>query len=111
MKKILLFPVVFGLAATGAAAWAAGQPAYELTLKNHQFSPHTLTVPAGKQIKLTVRNLDATPAEFESHDFHAEEVVSGHGRIVLYIGPLSPGSYGFYDDFHEDTTKGRLVVK
>jgi hypothetical protein len=38
-------------------------------------------------------------------------VVQGHGRIVLYIGPLQAGTYGFFDDFHEATTKGKLVAK
>lgn len=111
MKKLIVPMVLAGVLAFGGAALAAGQPTYELTLKNHQFSPQTLNVPAGKQFKLTVKNEDATPAEFESHDFNAEKVVAGHGQIILYIGPLSKGSYGFYDDFHEDTTKGKMIAK
>jgi len=109
MKKYLLFLVFFALVPAGAA-WAADQPTFELTLHNHAFSPATLTIPANKQVKLTVKNLDNTPAEFESHDFHAEQVVAGGSQTILYIGPLSPGTYGFFDDFH-DSTEGKLLVK
>jgi hypothetical protein len=106
----------FALPILVAAALIAGTAARaedtaQIALKNHQFVPMNLEIPAGKRVKLTVKNLDDTPAEFESHDFHVEKVVKGHSQIVLYVGPLQAGTYGFFDDFHEDTTKGKLVVK
>jgi plastocyanin domain-containing protein len=110
MQRLILPFVMTVALLAGTAAWAAGDTA-EIALKNHQFVPQTLTIPAGKQVKLTVKNQDATPAEFESHDFRVEKVVPGNGQIVVYIGPLQAGTYGFFDDFHEDTTKGKLVVK
>jgi hypothetical protein len=106
--RFLLPAVAFAFLAV-TAAWA--DDTAQIALKDHQFVPQTLTIPAGKQVKLTVKNEDATPAEFESHDFHAEKVVQGHGQIVLFIGPLQAGTYGFFDDFHEETTKGKLVAK
>jgi plastocyanin len=109
MRLALPLVIALGLIA-GPAAWAAETASAELTLKDHQFVPQTLRVPAGTQIKLTVNNLDATPAEFESHDFAAEKVVAGHGHITLYIEPLKAGSYRFFDDFHESTTKGKLIA-
>jgi plastocyanin len=102
-------PVLAAALLASATAWAADTA--EIALRNHQFEPQTLTIPAGKRVKLTVKNLDATPAEFESHDFRVEKVVQGHGQIVLYVGPLAAGTYGFYDDFHKATTIGSLVVK
>lgn len=101
----------FAFALLASTTAFAADPTAEITLKNHQFVPQTLTIPAGKQVKLTVKNEDATPSEFESHDFHAEKVVQGHGQIVLFIGPLDAGTYGFFDDFHKSTTTGKLVVK
>jgi hypothetical protein len=89
----------------------ADTPAFTLTLKDHAFAPAQLTIPADKQVKLTVKNLDATPAEYESEDFQAEKVVPANGEISLFIGPLKAGTYGFYDDFHEDETKGTLVAQ
>jgi hypothetical protein len=86
-------------------------PAFTLTLKDHVFTPPQLTVPANEKIKLTVRNLDPTPAEFESDDFQAEKVVPANEEVSLTIAPLKPGTYGFFDDFHEDETKGTLVAQ
>jgi plastocyanin domain-containing protein len=109
MQRLILSAVMSMALISATAAWA--DDTAEIALKNHQFVPPTLTIPAGQQVKLTVKNEDATPAEFESHDFHVEKVVPGNGQIVLYVGPLEAGTYGFFDDFHEDTTKGKLVVK
>ncbi len=99
-----------------AAAWSAGAPAatampsFELTIKNHKFIPQELSIPADQEVKLTIKNLDATTAEFESDDFQAEKAVPSEGEVSLYIPPLKPGKYGFYDDFHEDETRGTLLV-
>ena len=84
---------------------------YVITLKGNQFTPQQLVIPAKQRVKITVKNLDATPAEFESYELNREKVVSGHSEIVVFIGPLDPGSYGFFDDFHRDSTKGVITVK
>jgi plastocyanin len=93
------------------AAFGADDPSFELSLKDHQFTPAQLTIPAGKKVKLTVKNLDPTPAEFESHDFKAEKVIPAGKEGTLFIGPLKPGTYGFFDDFHKSVTKGTLVAE
>ncbi|KPJ93313.1 MAG: hypothetical protein AMJ55_08320, partial [Gammaproteobacteria bacterium SG8_15] len=41
---------------------------YHLVIKNHQFTPDNLVVPAGKKVKIVVENQDSSPEEFESHD-------------------------------------------
>ena len=82
-----------------------------ITLKNHQFSPPELTIPAGQKVRIVVRNQDPTPAEFESSDLNREKVVSAHAEISLFIGPLDAGRYGYFDDFHRDTTTGVIVAK
>ena len=59
-----------------------------------------------------MNNLDPTPAEFESKSLRVEKVVPGGGKITLQVRPTdSPGRYRFFDDYHEDTTEGFLVVK
>jgi Cupredoxin-like domain len=40
-----------------------------------------------------------------------EKVVPTGGEVGLYIGPLKAGTYLFFDDFHEDQTKGTLIAK
>ena len=108
-----LFPFSLPITALLAnyTALGANDLSFELSLKEHKFTPSQLTVPAGKRVKLTIKNLDSTPAEFESHNFKAEKVVPAGGEVSLYIGPLQAGTYGFFDDFHEDQTKGTLIVK
>jgi plastocyanin len=109
MRTALSAVLVLGFAA--APALAADPPAFELILKDHKFSPAQLTVPAGQRVKLTVKNQDPTPAEFESHDFKAEKVIPGGGEAVFTIGPLKPGAYKFVDEFREKETHGTLIAK
>ena len=60
--------------------------------------------------RLVVRNGNPTVSEFESTQFHREKVVPPGQEITVFVGPLDPGSYEFFDDFHPDT-RGHLVVK
>jgi plastocyanin len=82
-----------------------------LTIRDHRFEPAELAVPAGKKVKLTIENEDATAEEFESYELNREKVVPPKGRVTLYVGPLEPGRYPFFGDFHKDTAKGVLIAQ
>jgi len=82
-----------------------------LTIRSHRFEPAELTVPAGKKVKLTIENEDATAEEFESYELNREKVVPPKGRVTLYVGPLKPGRYPFFGDFHKDTAQGVLIAQ
>ncbi len=82
-----------------------------LSLKDHRFEPAEPHAPAGKPITIEIRNLDGTPAEFESKTLRVEKVVAGGGVITVQIRPLAAGRYRFFDDYHEDTTEGFLIVQ
>ncbi len=84
---------------------------YVLTLKDHKFVPQQLVIPAGKKVRITVKNTDKTPSEFESYDLNREKVVKGGEEITVLIGPLDPGVYGIFDDFHKDTTVGTIKAQ
>jgi len=86
------------------------EPAITITLRDHQFVPSEVAVPPGVKVKLIVRNEQTTAAEFESTSLHREKVVKPGGEIEVFVGPLDPGSYEFFDDFH-GATRGHLVVK
>jgi TRAP-type mannitol/chloroaromatic compound transport system substrate-binding protein len=88
----------------------ADEPSFALTLKDHKFSPG-LTIPADTKVKITVKNEDATVAEFESDDFQAEKVVQPGAEVSFYVGPLKAGTYEFHDEYHEDESKTTLTVK
>jgi plastocyanin len=80
-----------------------------LTLKNHQFDPAEVHAPPGKQIAMHVKNLNDIVSEFESSDLHFEKIVPVGSEVTVYVRPLLPGRYNFYDDFHH-ATQGYLVV-
>ncbi|HSE11143.1 MAG TPA: cupredoxin domain-containing protein [Rudaea sp.] len=95
------------------AAGSAGAEDYDakIVIRDHKFDPAELTVPAGQKIKLLVDNQDATPEEFESNELNREKIVVGKGQITVFLGPLEPGRYPFFGDFHQETAQGVLIVK
>ncbi len=101
MRSFTLTALLIGLLA-GATAFAAESPAVELAIQGRQFAPQNLEVPAGIKVLVTVHNRDALPAEFESYDLSREVVVPPGASIKVYIGPLKPGKYHFFDDFNPD---------
>ena len=99
------------LSSVATLASAAEPPEVKLVIRNHRFVPTELVVPANTKIKLMVVNEDATPEEFESHQLNREKVVTGRATIPVYVGPLKPGRYPFFGDFHSDTAQGALIAK
>jgi hypothetical protein len=89
----------------------ADDESFTLTLKDHKFSPTTLEIPAGKKVKLIIKNLDGAAEEFESDDLHREKVIPAGKQGVVSIGPLKPGSYSFKGEFNPKTAIGTIVVK
>ncbi len=90
---------------------AAELPVYELSIKDHRFYPESLEIPAGTKVKLLVKNQDATPEEFESHQLNREKIIAGNSEATIYIGPLDPGEYGFFGEFNEATAQGKIIVE
>ena len=93
-----------------APAQAADPAPVAISIKDHQFVPAEVPVPAGAKVELSIRNEQATPAEFESGSLHREKVVPPGGTVSVFIGPLSPGRYEFFDDFHP-ATRGFIVAR
>ena len=81
-----------------------------LVLKDHRFAPDAVTVPAGERFRIEVENRDATPAEFESSALRVEKIIVPGGKISVMAGPLKPGTYKFFDDYHPDLAKGTLTA-
>ena len=105
------------LLALGAVAmWAANVRAedtheVEISIKDHKFDPPSLKLPVGKPIKISVKNLDATPEEFESNDLGFEKIIAGNSSAVIRVKPLKPGTYMFFGEFHQDTALGHIVAE
>lgn len=109
LKRSLLALLLSATLATPMAAHAADAN-FTLTIKDRKFDVAELDVPANVKFTLTVKNLDKAPSEFESGDLNREKVVVGGGTITVYLGPLTPGSYKFFDDFNP-TARGHIVAK
>jgi len=103
--------VAASLVLGAAAAFAQETVQLSISIRNHRFEPAELRAPANKPITLRIKNLDSTPAEFESVRLRVEKVIAANGEGVVNLRPLAPGRYEFFDDFHKDTTRGTLLVQ
>ena len=92
------------------SAWAADNEV-SVIIRDHRFEPAEIHVPAGQKIKLVIQNQDATPEEFESHELNREKVIAPGSKANIYIGPLSPGRYPLFGEFHEQTARGAVIAE
>lgn len=81
-----------------------------IAITGGKFVPSEVAVPAGRKVKLIVRNQDNSMSEFESTELQREKTVAPGSEITVFVGPLEPGSYEFFDDFHPKN-RGHLLVK
>jgi plastocyanin len=83
----------------------------EIRFENHRFVPQTVNVKAGKPLALKVTNASDETIEFESFKLNREIVITPRETITVRLPALNPGSYDFYDDFHQDVPEGAIVAK
>lgn len=107
MKYIFCLLLVFA----GSPLIAGNEEVLVVEIENHKFQPEEVVAPANKRIKLIVKNKDSTIEEFESFDLNREKLVPGNSEIKVIFGPLKPGIYKFFGEFHEETAQGKIVVK
>lgn len=92
------------------SSWAADAE-FTLVIREHRFEPAEIRVPANQKIKLVVHNQDATPEEFESHELNREKVIAPGAKANIFVGPLKPGRYPFFGEFHDKTARGVLIAE
>ena len=83
---------------------------FSISIHDNAFEPPELTVPAGQKIELHIMNERAAASEFESAELRREKVVTPGQQITVYVGPLRPGTYEFFDDFNPQT-RGHLIAR
>jgi hypothetical protein len=110
MRKIDVALAIMALALALSAGAACAQDV-TLTIKNHQFEPTELRVPANKRISIYVDNQDPTPEEFESTSMKVEKIIPGKSKGLVRVGPLAPGRYEFFGDFNPKTARGILIAE
>lgn len=110
MQLRLIRPLLLA-AALYAGSAHADLPTYTVVAKDGRLTPSTLAVPAGVRFKIVIRNEGREPIEFESLQLRKEKVLAPGARSFVVIAPLKPGEYDFFDEFHPDTSKGRIVAQ
>lgn len=108
-RRSLSALVIAAALALPAGSVRADTVKLSITIKDQKFDPAELHAPPGQAIEIEVKNLNPSVSEFESADLHFEKIVPAGGQGVVYVRPLQPGRYNFYDDFHH-ATQGYLVV-
>lgn len=113
MRKFLVCVLALFLLLPGAAR----AEDYVITLKDHAFTPREITIPADRKVTIRVRNLDHTPAVFESWGLNRRLRIDPSSEITVYLRDLDPGRYEFYDGYarlfersRRDTTFGFIRV-
>jgi len=104
------FALAVLLIAAVAAPVSAADQQVPISIRDHKFVPSDVPIPAGVKVELVIKNGQVVNAEFESTTLHREKIVQAGSQISVFVGPLDPGTYEFFDDFNR-ATRGRLVVK
>jgi len=97
--------------ATDSHGQAGELPTFHVVAKGGRLSPERIEVPAGKRIKLIIKNEGPGPIEFESLNPRIEKVLAAGGSSFVVLPPLKPGTYTFIDEFHAETGSMQLIAK
>ena len=113
MTSTLLRPAFGILLVLGVPALPARDASSPIPviLKDHQFQPAEIKVPAGKPAVLEVANQDGQPEEFESKPMGVEKVIPAGAKMLIRLRPLKPGRYAFVGEYHEKTAKGAVIAE
>jgi hypothetical protein len=109
--KLLFQIILLFVCSVNAVFVQAGKPVIEIEIRDHLFWPSEVSVPANTKVKLLVYNRDPTSEEFESYELNREKVIMGNQKAIIFIGPLLPGEYPFFGEFHPETAQGKVLVK
>lgn len=102
-RSLLLLFAVLGLDANAVEE-------FTIELKQHLFYPSRIEVPAHQKVKLIIHNLDDRPEEFDSFDLNREKMIFAGRKTTIFIGPLKPGKYAFFGEYHPNTARGLVVA-
>ena len=110
-RKPIVFLIIGLLVIFAVPQVMAAEEEIAIAIKNNRFEPSEIKVKAGVKIKLKVTNNDPTMEEFESHSLNREKMIHPGKTVTITIGPLKPGAYDFFGEFHPDTAKGKIIAE
>lgn len=106
MSRALLTAFLVGFAVPALA----DEPKVSIAIRDTGFVPAEVSVPTGSKIELSITNQQNRAAEFESSALRREKVIPPGTTGTVYVGPLQPGRYEFFDDF-QPSNRGFLVAQ
>lgn len=84
---------------------------YKIILKDGEIIPLTIEVKAKTRFRLIIENMGTTPSEFEMNNPIKELVLAPGSTGSVGMRPLDAGEYIYFDDFHPNSPRGKIVVK
>lgn len=112
IANIRLASLALALATAVPAVAAANDiPTFSIEMKDGVILPERLSVPAGKSVKIIVKNTGSSPAEFESRRLRKERLLSPGSETSFVLKALPPGEYSFFDEFHSGANPGVIVAE
>jgi hypothetical protein len=111
-KTLSMITVVatVAIAQTPQTSWADEAKPQVITIQNHLFQPTEIHIPAHQKAVLLIKNLDATPEEFESGALSIEKVIPAKGEGLVHVHAMDHGHYTFVGEYHEKTARGVLIA-
>lgn len=108
--RLVLFSL---LLAAGFGGVARGEDllTFQVVARAGRLEPSRLEVPAGKKIKIQLRNDGPGPIEFESAELRVEKVLGPGANSFVVLHPLRQGTYRFFDEFHPETGECLVIAK
>jgi Cupredoxin-like domain len=103
--------MVLALLIAAMAPAISAEPEFLIEIKNHQFIPAELRIPAGVKVQIVVDNQDDAPEEFESYSLNREKHIPPKSRITLFIGPLAAGRYVYQGEDRADGATSLGVIE
>lgn len=94
-----------------ATVCAEDMPVFKLVAKDGKFTPSTIEAPAGKRFKIEIENQGTSAIEFESKPLRQEKVLAPGAKSFVVINGIKAGTYKFFDEYHETTGQGQIIVK
>ena len=82
---------------------------YEITLKDHRFTPAEIHVPTGKPFIVLVTNANDGPDEFEMLLPAVERTLTPGQQGKVRIRPLGLGRFPFFGESDPDNEQGAFI--
>ena len=92
-------------------AGAAEAVTLHTSIKDHRFQPSELKAPANTPITFSCSQPRSRPPGIREQDAARRKGRRGGREITMQTASAQPGRYHFFDDFHQDTTDGDLIVE